>query len=292
MGISPRPLMEIRRRREVQLGFCLRKRLLGESASSCNTFERINNLFSPVCNARVKGSRRETQLIMKAFIEHTPSGRKAALRALVDSGCSRMCLNIVWAKKMRWPVYKLKTSVKLVYADGRESSESTLVTRFRVTVHGRAVELYALITQLGSADLYLGFDGLGEVNQQIDWKTLDIRINVLMTTPIYEAEFPKVFSEADFERLPPRREWDHAIELIEGSKLPKGKCYGIKAVERDALKSFVETNLKSKRIRLSKSPYASPFFFADKPGSTRRWVCLSRWLCSSDSETPRQPFNG
>ena len=205
---------------------------------------------------------------MKAFIEHTPSGRKAALRALVDSGCSRTCLNIVWAKKMKWPVYKLKTSVKLVYADGRESSESTLVTRFRITVHGRAVELYALITQLGSADLYLGFDWLWEVNPQIDWKTLNVRINALVTTPIYEAEFPQVFSEADFEKLPPRREWDHAIELVEGSKPPKGKCYGIKAIERDALKSFVETNLKSNRIRPSKSPYASPFFFRDKPGST------------------------
>jgi hypothetical protein len=39
------------------------------------------------------------------------------------------------------------------------------------------------------------------------------------------------------------------------------------AWEKEALKEFVETNLKSGKIQRSDLPYASPFFFRPKPGT-------------------------
>jgi hypothetical protein len=77
-----------------------------------------------------------------------------------------------------------------------------------------------------------------------------------------------VFSEDEFRELPPRRKWDHPIDLVEGHRPPSGKCYPLTAKEKDALQKFIGDNLQDKRIRKSSSPYASPFFFRPKQGTT------------------------
>jgi hypothetical protein len=66
--------------------------------------------------------------------------------------------------------------------------------------------------------------------------------------PKYTQEFPKVFSEGEFRGLPPRRKWDHWIDLIEGHTPPRGKCYPLAAREKEALKTFINNNLEDKRI--------------------------------------------
>jgi hypothetical protein len=38
--------------------------------------------------------------------------------------------------------------------------------------------------------------------------------------------------------------------------------------EKEAMKRFIDDNVQDKRIRKSSSPYASPFFFRPKPGTT------------------------
>jgi hypothetical protein len=86
--------------------------------------------------------------------------------------------------------------------------------------------------------------------------------------PKYEEEYPKVFSEEEFRELPPRRKWDHTIELKEGHQPPWGKCYLLAAKEKDALKKFITENRQDRRIWESSLPYASPFFFRPKQGTT------------------------
>src|ERR1700689_1014624 len=83
-------------------------------------------------------------------------------------------------------------------------------------------------------------------------------------TPDYITEFPEVFSQEEFDQLPERRPWDHAIELTPGLKPPPCKVYPLNASEQKALDEFLEENLRSGRIRSSKSPMASPFFFVKK----------------------------
>ena len=64
--------------------------------------------------------------------------------------------------------------------------------------------------------------------------------------------------------LPPRHPWDHAIELVPGSQPLDCKIYPLAQGEQEALEEFLKENLETGRIKPSKSPMASPFFFIKK----------------------------
>lgn len=76
--------------------------------------------------------------------------------------------------------------------------------------------------------------------------------------------FKDVFAKESFDELPSRRPWDHTIELIPGSRPIDCKLYPLTLDEQHELDKFLEENLRSGRIRPSKSPMASPFFFVKK----------------------------
>src|SRR5882762_373071 len=76
--------------------------------------------------------------------------------------------------------------------------------------------------------------------------------------------FCSVFAKESFDELPPKRTWDHAIELKPGSQPHAGKIYNLTLDEQKQLEIFFNKNLKSGRIRPSKSPMAAPFFFIKK----------------------------
>ncbi|THH10258.1 hypothetical protein EW146_g8428 [Bondarzewia mesenterica] len=79
-------------------------------------------------------------------------------------------------------------------------------------------------------------------------------------------DFSDIFSKEDFDELPPRKKWDHAIELTEDWKPFPSKIYPLSQGEQGHLDEFIEEHIKSGRIRLLKSPMASPFFFVKKKG--------------------------
>ena len=93
-----------------------------------------------------------------------------------------------------------------------------------------------------------------------------------LTSANFLTEFPDVFSEAEFDQLPEHRPWDHAIDLTEGFKASDCKIYPLSPNEQDELQKFLNENLKSGRLRPSKSPMASPFFFIKKANGTLRPV--------------------
>lgn len=90
--------------------------------------------------------------------------------------------------------------------------------------------------------------------------------------PAYLDEYADVFSEKGFEQLPQHRSWDHAIELKPDFKPSECKIYPLNPREQEALKEFIQENLESGRIRPSKSPMASPFFFIKKEDGSLRAI--------------------
>ncbi len=75
----------------------------------------------------------------------------------------------------------------------------------------------------------------------------------------------RTFNEKESHRFPPERPWDHAIKLLPDA--PKSfdcKIYPMAWGEEDSLREFIREQLEKGYIRLSKSPYASPFFFIKK----------------------------
>jgi hypothetical protein len=88
----------------------------------------------------------------------------------------------------------------------------------------------------------------------------------------YLQEFQEVFEKAEFDKLPEQRQWDHAIELKPGAEPFASKVYPLNLDEQKHLDEFLEENLKSGKIRPSKSLIASPFFFIKKKDGSLRPV--------------------
>jgi len=90
--------------------------------------------------------------------------------------------------------------------------------------------------------------------------------------PEHYHEYRDIFEKKDFDKLPPRRPWDHVIELKEGAAPTNCKLYPLSRDEQHELDEFLEEQPRSGRIRVSKSPWASPFFFVKKKDGKLRPV--------------------
>ena len=100
-------------------------------------------------------------------------------------------------------------------------------------------------------------------------------------------EFANVFLKEGFDKLPPHREWDHAIELVPGAKLCDCKIYLLSLGQQHKLDTFIEDNLSSQQIRPSKSLLASPFFFIQKKDSS---LCPIQDYCYLNSITIKNKY--
>ena len=77
-------------------------------------------------------------------------------------------------------------------------------------------------------------------------------------------DFKDVFLKTSFDTLPEQKPWDHTVELIPDADPKSCKVYPLLVAEQAKLDKFLEENLRTGHIRLSKSPMASPFFFIKK----------------------------
>lgn len=90
--------------------------------------------------------------------------------------------------------------------------------------------------------------------------------------PHYLSDFGQVFEKTEFDCLPERRKWDHAIKLKPGVEPFNSKIYPLSLTEQAELDKFLDEHLCTGRIRPSKSPIASPFFFVKKKDGSLRPV--------------------
>jgi len=67
-----------------------------------------------------------------------------------------------------------------------------------------------------------------------------------------------------FNQLPPKRPWDHTIELTLGALLKDCKVYPLSIREQEELDKFLDEHLKTEHIRSLKSPCTTSFFFVKK----------------------------
>ncbi len=82
-----------------------------------------------------------------------------------------------------------------------------------------------------------------------------------------------VFSEEAAQRFPPKRPWDHTIDLkLDTLNIIDCKVYPLTQEEDKALVGFLKEQLKKGYIVPSISPYASPFFFVKKKDGKLRPV--------------------
>jgi hypothetical protein len=199
--------------------------------------------------------------------------------------------------------------------DGLSVEASTIKysVDLQIRAVGATVVTGALVTRLKTTKLFLGFDWLRAMNPVIDWRTGRVQTEETEEplamqkteeketplalgaideneTPNYEEEFPTVFSEEEFRGLPPRRKWDHIIDLKDRHQPPRGKCYPLAAREKEALRKFIGDNVQDKRIRKSSSPYTSPFFFWIKQGTMELHGIQDYWRLNKITVKDRYPL--
>lgn len=85
-------------------------------------------------------------------------------------------------------------------------------------------------------------------------------------------EFKDIFEKEAFDKLLPQRPWDHPIELIPGTTPVDYKIYPLSPPEQTELDKFLDKNIKTGRIQLSKSPMTLLFFFIKKKDRSLRPV--------------------
>jgi len=79
--------------------------------------------------------------------------------------------------------------------------------------------------------------------------------------------------------MPLRKPYDHAIDFMEGTKLPKPvKVYLLSLTERNSLDTWINEKLRKGYICPSTSPIAAPFFFVKKHNGSLRPIMDYRAL--------------
>ena len=78
--------------------------------------------------------------------------------------------------------------------------------------------------------------------------------------PAQYHKYLKVFAPETARKLPEHREWDYAIDLQPGSKVPWGPIYALSEVELQALREYLDEMIAQGKIRPSKSPAGHQYF--------------------------------
>src|SRR5258708_4899641 len=84
-------------------------------------------------------------------------------------------------------------------------------------------------------------------------------------------DFRDVFSKEAFDKLPPQKAWDHAIDLTPGTELCHSQTFPLSPAEQKELDDFLQENLANGSIHPSKSPMGAPVFFVKKKDGS---LCL------------------
>lgn len=87
------------------------------------------------------------------------------------------------------------------------------------------------------------------------------------------SDFADVFSGTNADKLPPRRPYDHKIELEPGTTPPYGPIYKQSEAELKVIKGFIDEYLAKGFIRPSSSPAGAPIVFAKKKDGSLR-LCV------------------
>lgn len=239
----------------------------------------------------------ETTLPIK--IEIPSDERKIMTKALIDSGATGSCIKQEFVEKHNIPLLRLPRPIKVINIDGTHNIKGPIThyARLRLVAGSHSEQIDLAVTGTGS-DIVLGHDWLRLHNPNINWQQggvtfdrcplghvppIEIRAhsNIAMDlaieseqkkptksfeeiVPVHYRNYRDLFDKKEFDTLPERRPWDHAIDLKPGFEPKDCKTYPLAPQEKEKLDKFLDENLRTGRIRPSQSPQASPFFFVKK----------------------------
>ena len=91
------------------------------------------------------------------------------------------------------------------------------------------------------------------------------KIELLADLPREYQSYKSLFLPSTAAKLPPRRTFDHAIDLVEGAEPLFGPIYPLSGKQLEALRIYLDEMLKQGKIARSQSPAGAPILFVPKP---------------------------
>lgn len=138
---------------------------------------------------------------------------------------------------------------------------------------------------VGGGGLRMGRATLDDDEKKWAFKTLNLEEHEYeevadLRTAIPESyhDYLDIFMKKHYESLPPHREYDHPVDLIDGQALKKLKVYPLNAKEDAWLKAWIDKSLAIGHIEPSSHYFGSPVFLVAKKTGDYRMVTDFRVL--------------
>ncbi|CAJ0965001.1 unnamed protein product [Ranitomeya imitator] len=210
--------------------------------------------------------------------------------AFVDSGAALNLMDLEYARRCGFFLEPLQYPIPLRGIDATPLAKNkpqywTQLTMCMAPAHQEDIR-FLVLHNLHDV-VVLGLPWLQVHNPVLDWKSMSVSswgcqgvhgdvpfLSISSSTPSEVPEFLSdyrdVFDDPKASALPPHRDCDCAINLIPGSKFPKGRLFNLSVPEHAAMRSYIKESLEKGHIRPSSSPLGAGFFFvAKKDGSLR-----------------------
>ena len=161
-------------------------------------------------------------------------------------------------------------NIPITFEDGTCSQEATRQARGTITIERRNLQICAIVIKLGR-DIIIGQDWLQKNKPTIDWERKTIQLHSIKTAkiPTWLEDMKKAFEDSSEGELPKKKgEFDHEINLTVNS-LPKTPVIPLKPDNQAFVKDYLNTMLRKKCIRISKSSMGALLFLVPKKDSKR-----------------------
>ena len=161
-------------------------------------------------------------------------------------------------------------NILITLGDETCSQEDTCQARGTITIKGRDTQICAMFIKLGR-DIIIGQDWLRKNKPIIKWKKNTIQLHSMETAkvPAWLEDMKEVFKDPSEGELPKKKgEFDHKINLTVNS-LPRTPVIPLRPDDQAFDKDYLNTMLRKRYIRISKSSMGAPLFLVPKKDGKR-----------------------
>ena len=125
----------------------------------------------------------------------TENGKIAETTALVDSGATICCIDLHFARRMKWPLQRLRKPIEARNADGTTNKGGMI--RYQIDlnlrIEGRNSLQRFFVMDLGNKNtVILGHPWLTRTNPLIDWTAGTVRMR---GTPVPRHDDPRILEQ-------------------------------------------------------------------------------------------------
>ena len=123
--------------------------------------------------------RRRHEMLVPITLMVPETGKVRSVKALLDNGCTTTCIDRAYAKAEGFELKELDVHIVAHNADGTENNQGKIThyVELRMGVGDHWEKQRFLVTGLGKARVFIGYDWLLKHNPEIDWRTQKIRFS-------------------------------------------------------------------------------------------------------------------